>query len=240
MDEKDPIVGKNGRIVVTADGPLLVSGGLPLDKQIIRVDGDGIPLTYEQGSRYPDRMRYALCRCGRSGNKPYCDGSHVSAGFDGTETAGGEDYLARAETTTGPELVLDDVEEVCAVARFCHRAGMAWDLVERSDDPEARRIAIEETAHCPSGRIVVKDRATGAAIEPALAPSLSLIEDPKAKVSGPLWVKGGVSVVSAAGTSYAVRNRVTLCRCGESGNKPFCDGRHVSVHFDDGDESLRK
>ncbi|MHB8164175.1 MAG: CDGSH iron-sulfur domain-containing protein [Methanoregula sp.] len=31
----------------------------------------------------------------------------------------------------------------------------------------------------------------------------------------------------ADGKPYTVRNRVTLCRCGKSGNKPFCDGSHV-------------
>ena len=34
--------------------------------------------------------------------------------------------------------------------------------------------------------------------------------------------------------SYEGRNRVTLCRCGASSNKPFCDGSHASVKFDDG------
>ena len=35
------------------------------------------------------------------------------------------------------------------------------------------------------------------------------------------------------GTEYEQRNRVTLCRCGASANKPYCDGTHVTVHFQD-------
>ena len=54
------------------------------------------------------------------------------------------------------------------------------------------------------------------------------------EVSGPLWVRGGVPVVSADGYEYEVRNRVTLCRCGSSENKPFCDGSHASIGFTDG------
>jgi CDGSH-type Zn-finger protein len=53
-------------------------------------------------------------------------------------------------------------------------------------------------------------------------------------------VKGGVAVESADGEAYEARNRVTLCRCGRSNNKPFCDGTHVDVRFNDGDESLKK
>ena len=52
-------------------------------------------------------------------------------------------------------------------------------------------------------------------------------------MSGPLWVRGGVPVVSADGTPYEIRNRVTLCRCGASQNKPFCDGSHASIGFTD-------
>ncbi|MGH9998927.1 MAG: CDGSH iron-sulfur domain-containing protein [Nitrosopumilaceae archaeon] len=36
------------------------------------------------------------------------------------------------------------------------------------------------------------------------------------------------------GTQYEKRNRVTLCRCGASSNKPFCNGSHASIKFNDG------
>jgi hypothetical protein len=80
----------------------------------------------------------------------------------------------------------------------------------------------------------------GKPIEPPFIPSISLIEEPARKGSGPLWVKGGIPVESADGTTYEVRNRVTLCRCGASRNKPFCDGSHIPVHFDDGSPLLDK
>ena len=70
----------------------------------------------------------------------------------------------------------------------------------------------------------VWDKATGLPIEPELEPSLGLIEDTEKKVSGPIWVRGGIPVVSAEGTTYEIRNRLTLCRCGRSANKSFCDG----------------
>ena len=60
-----------------------------------------------------------------------------------------------------------------------------------------------------------------------------MIEDPQEECSGPLWVKGGIPVNGPNGTEYEQRNRVTLCRCGASANKPYCDGTHVTVHFQD-------
>jgi CDGSH-type Zn-finger protein len=50
---------------------------------------------------------------------------------------------------------------------------------------------------------------------------------------GPYWVRGGVPVEAVDGHTWEVRNRVTLCRCGHSGNKPFCDGTHSAVGFRD-------
>jgi CDGSH-type Zn-finger protein len=59
------------------------------------------------------------------------------------------------------------------------------------------------------------------------------VEDPAEGVSGPLWLRGGIPVFAADGFAYEVRNRVTLCRCGASKNKPFCDGSHAAIKFTD-------
>jgi CDGSH-type Zn-finger protein len=229
---------RNGKIVISKDGPYLVSGGLGLSKAVIGTDKNGIPVKWIQGGKYPDRDRYALCRCGKSKTMPYCDGSHAETGFDGTETAAHDSYLDQADTLTGPDLVLTDAEAFCAVARFCDRGEGVWNLTDNSDDPGSRKTAIQEACDCPAGRLVAWNRETGEPIEPDFEPSITLVEDPEQDASGPVWVKGGVPVVSADGIEYEVRNRVTLCRCGESENKPFCDGSHLSSGFNDGDESL--
>jgi hypothetical protein len=96
------------------------------------------------------------------------------------------------------------------------------------DTVEAREIAKHEAAHCPAGRLVIWVKATGKAIVPKFAPSLGLIEDTEKKVGGPISVRGGVPVISAKGKTYEIRNRLTLCRCGSSANKPFCDGSHAA------------
>jgi hypothetical protein len=68
-------------------------------------------------------------------------------------------------------------------------------------------------------------------IEAVLEQSISILQDPQGGVRGPIWVKGGIPIESSDGEVYEIRNRVTLCRCGNSKNKPFCDAAHVTTDF---------
>jgi len=213
------------KIKVTKNGPYVVSGGVPLTRQIIVLDADGQCLRWREIQKYPVQQTYSLCRCGKSRNLPFCDGTHSDINFDGTETADYQSYLDQCRRFTGPTLDLTDVKALCAHAGFCDRAGGTWDLVSHSDEPPARKIAIEEACNCPSGRLVVWDK-EGKAIDPVLEPSCSITESPNGKFNGPIWVQGSIPIESAQGRVYETRNRVTLCGCGKSANKPFCDGSH--------------
>lgn len=214
-------------IQVTKDGPYVVNGALPLSEQRIVTNAEGESLDYREGKEYPEQQQYALCRCGKSANKPYCDGTHKKVHFDGTETASHRPYLEQAETFEGPTMLLTDQENLCAFARFCDPKGRVWNLIAETDKPEAQRLVEHEAGHCPGGRLVAWNRAAGKPLEPEFKPSLGLIEDTARHVSGPIWVRGGVPVVSADGKPYEIRNRVALCRCGRSANKPFCNGSHA-------------
>lgn len=214
------------KIKISKNGPYLIYGKLPIQKMIIIAGSDGTATEWQHGTKYPLRKIYSLCRCGQSKNRPFCDGTHVKSNFDGSETAGEEAYLDIPKEIDGATLKLTDIEELCASARFCHRAGGIWNLVPESSKPEKKRIAIEEACDCPSGRLVILDKQNGKIIEPHLSKSIGLIEDPKMGVSGPIWVRGRVPVESADGMTYHARNRLTLCRCGKSKNKPFCDSSH--------------
>jgi CDGSH-type Zn-finger protein len=227
------------KIMVSKDGPYLVSGGLPIDKQIIGIGKDGEPDKWVEGKTVPAGDTCALCRCGKSKTKPFCDGTHAKIKFKGAETASKKPHSKHAKIMEGPTLQLKDAADLCASARFCHRGGGTWELTHHSDNPKARELAIEEACDCPSGRLVECDKKTGKVFEKQYKQSISLIEDPQNKVSGPIWLKGGIPVESADGTTYEVRNRQTLCRCGKSQNKPFCDSTHLDVKFNDGDESLK-
>ena len=231
---KDPDMspsGKTRKIAVTTDGPYLVTGEVPLHRETAVPNEEGDPLEWRQGEELQHGEDYALCRCGQSRNKPYCDGTHSQGGFDGTETCDRGKYREKCRTVAGPELELTDAEEYCAEARFCHPEGGTWHLVRHSEDRDRMELAIAQACNCPSGRLTVwKD---GEPIEPELEPSIGVMEDPGAGVGGPLRVKGGIEIESADGTPYETRNRVTLCRCGQSKNKPLCDGSHIRAGFKD-------
>lgn len=214
------------RIAVSKNGPYLVSGAVPIKQQAIIADTEGTATKFENKTEYPSKEACALCRCGQSKNKPFCDGTHLKVNFDGTETAQNEEYLEKPDIIEGKNTRLIDVKELCASARFCHREGGIWKLVPQIDKPDAERIACEEASDCPSGRLTMQDKKTGKMLEPNLQQSIVMIEDPGVGVSGPIYVRGKIPVQSADGKTYKVRNRVTLCRCGKSQNKPFCDSSH--------------
>lgn len=114
-----------------------------------------------------------------------------------------------------------DEESLCAIVRFCDPDGSCWNLVktERTVDE-----AYKECSNCCSGRLTLI--VDGDIKEPEFEAAIEAILDTERDVLGPLWLKGGIPVKTDK-TDYEVRNRVTLCRCGYSKNKPFCDGMHL-------------
>lgn len=222
------------KVRITPRGPYLVYGRPPLAQQFIILNNDGDSWSFRQGEVYPLTANpTALCRCGRSRANPYCDGTHTKIEWGDDMSSPRSPLLVEAERHEGPTLVLSDNKHYCAFGRFCDAVGRVWHNVERSDDSTSRDLAIRQASLCPSGRLSVWDRLSGRPFEPHYEPSLGLIEDPSMMAAGGLWVRGGIPIEGADGEEYEVRNRVVLCRCGESANKPFCDGAHVAIHYDD-------
>lgn len=218
------------RIRVTKDGPYILQAGIPLVREAIACDPDGESVGWARAGSLGDHGG-ALCRCGLSASKPYCDGSHAEFGFDGTETASREPYADRAETLEGPGLRITDVKELCSEARHCHPWGSVWHEIDDTGDELVRHRVIAQCQMCPSGRYVAVDKDTGEPLERDDEPSVALVHDPAEACDGPLWLRGGIQVVAADGHEYEVRERQTLCRCGRSSNKPFCDGGHIAAGF---------
>ena len=77
----------NARIRVGNNGPYWVSGGPMLTTRTSILNAEGEPTDWASGADRPTRASYVLCRCGHSGNKPFCDGTHAKIGFDGRCTA---------------------------------------------------------------------------------------------------------------------------------------------------------
>ncbi len=222
-------------ITVKSEGPYLVFGRPPLVQQFIIQNAEGESWAFQAGRSFAMADEpTALCRCGASHRKPYCDGSHRNADWDPQLTDPGDPILAGAEMNEGPQAVLSDNPHYCVFARFCDAGDRAWNLVQESDDPEKAELLIREANHCPGARLSAWDAAGEIPEEPKFEPSLGLIEDPKIDASGGLWVRGGIPIQREDGFTYEIRNRTVLCRCGQSSNKPYCDGTHASAHFDDG------
>ncbi len=214
-------------IKIIAGGPLRVNGA-PLYRLKPGRNAAGWPVRWKRGDDVEAPEAFSLCRCGASANKPFCDGSHKNAGFDGKETADRRPTEARRRKFPGSEIVMTDDESLCCHAGFCVREhAKAWTLVENASDPETRKTLISMIQNCPTGRLEYYEPPDETPIERPLDPGIGIIAD------GPLWVQGGIPIESAAGETYEVRNRVALCRCGASKNKPYCDGTHTDVHFKD-------
>jgi CDGSH-type Zn-finger protein len=218
------------RIVILADGPYLVKGGIPLIAKTQVVSEYGEPLTWKKERTLEATEEYALCRCGQSGHKPMCDGTHCQVAFDGTETAGTEPSAARQMAfRRGTRIVVKKDPALCMESGFCgtRDSGMP-DLVAASSDTKVRSLIIAMVERCPSGALTYHIEPDEPDIEPDLpqevADTTEITSD--GPIAGPLWATGGIPIERADGQPFETRNRVTLCNCGKSGNKPLCDSTH--------------
>ncbi|NLC84577.1 MAG: iron-binding protein [Ruminococcaceae bacterium] len=217
------------KIRILKNGPYIVSGSVPINEKIITPQGKS-EVVFTEGRVLPQASTYSLCRCGKSRNAPFCDGTHTAINFDGTETASRKPYLERSHCINGENINVRD-DDRCAFARFCHSdRGQVGRLIRNPQGREDDAAALRCVQECPAGRLTAYDK-EGNELEPELDQTISILQDPSEDVCGPIYVQGRIPIESADGEVYEVRNRVTLCRCGASDNKPFCDARHVQARF---------
>lgn len=200
------------KITIISNGPYLVVGSIPLTQMHIVVNEQGESLSWRQGEAFtgPAAHRYALCRCGKSAIKPFCDSAHQRIGFDGTETASRAPYNVQAKHIEGPTLVLDDAKALCAFARFCDTRGSVWNLVLKSDQPDLARVVEQQSEDCLGGRLRAQAQAVGHTLERHFEPSIGLVQDTAKGVGGPLWVRGGIEV---QGADALLTKFETVLRC---------------------------
>jgi CDGSH-type Zn-finger protein len=212
------------KITVANGGPYLVSGSMPITTKTPITSEHGEPLTWKTDATSETKEKVALCRCGASANKPYCDGSHASIEWDDTDNAPDGTYAERAKSYGGEGIEMFDDRPTCVHAGFCgNNVTNVWKMAADTGDSRIRAEAMAMIERCPSGALTYA--VDGETIEPDLPTEVAVIPD------GPLWVSGGVEISRADGTSLEVRNRVTLCRCGQSASKPLCDGSHKEAGF---------
>lgn len=218
------------RILIQPNGPYRVEGGIPLVRKTQIVSEYGEPLTWRTDGLVKTRATYELCRCGQSAHKPFCDSSHERIPFDGTETADTSAHADHTVTLPGSRrITVKKDPTVCMESGFCGtRNASLPELVLLTDDTQVRTLIMGMCERCPSGALTYSIEPGGPVIEPDLpqqiADTTEITDD--GPIAGPLWVTGYLPIVRADGREFAPRNRVTLCNCGLSHNKPLCDGAH--------------
>jgi CDGSH-type Zn-finger protein len=169
-----------------------------------------------------------LCRCGGSKNKPFCDGTHVKKGF--TDEKEDDRVPDKLDDYKGKKITIHDNRGVCAHRGYCtdnaptvFRSGKEpWIDPDGADAEETKKVI----KTCPSGALsytkdgtLYKDQDR----EPAITTSKD----------GSYDVVGGPELKDPSGSSTESKEHYTLCRCGGSKNKPFCDGQHWYIKFKD-------
>lgn len=169
-----------------------------------------------------------LCRCGRSSNKPFCDGTHRAAGFKSRtdNEASGKDSLRRYE---GGDVTVLYNPRICSHAAECiATAPKSFDPDQKpwiDPDKSPADVIRAAVAHCPSGALQL---AEGGHIVDTELPPIIVQRDGPYRVTG---VELGLEVPGEGGTP----EKYVLCRCGLSGNKPYCDGSHHGKKWKSGD-----
>ncbi|AXI47901.1 hypothetical protein C1J03_18955 [Sulfitobacter sp. SK012] len=206
------------KITPKEDGPLIVQG---------------IPnLRTNVGAIEPDKPAYGLCRCGQSKNKPFCDGSHVAAGF---KSGNGDAEIRNTPISysgnvEGQQVTVSYTPVLCGHIAECQRLQLSvfdpskkpWIKPENGSLEGIKSVV----AACPSGalRIAVGDEVEHHVDSDDVSVSISK--------NGPYVVKN-VELAAEFNGLGASEKEFILCRCGQSKNKPFCDGTHHDVNWQD-------
>ena len=185
-------------------------------------------LQNSKGEELPTESMIALCRCGHSETKPFCDGTHKKVGFTDEKLSDGSNH--KKENYAGRQITIHDNRGICAHAGICtdQLASVFRLRQEPWIDPDGAEVEkiIETIKQCPSG---------------ALSYTMNDVEyreqDRPAMIyiskNGPYYVQGGVELQGVPQSDYPSKEHYALCRCGQSKNKPFCDGSHWAVKFED-------
>lgn len=190
--------------------------------------GDEVALRRASGETLQTDKKTALCRCGGSKKKPFCDGTHRTNGFSDKNLA--DPAKNRREAYAGKRITILDNRAICAHAGYCtdelaavfrHRQ-TPWIVADGASLDEI----ISTVKKCPSGALSYAIEGVEAA-PPQRAPMVTVTDD------GPYAITGGIELVGVKFGDGASPEHYTLCRCGASKNKPFCDGSHWDVGFKD-------
>jgi CDGSH-type Zn-finger protein/truncated hemoglobin YjbI len=188
------------------------------------------------GERIPARPQMALCRCGHSAIKPFCDGSHARIDFTGQKDP--KRVPDRRDTYVGTAITVLDNRGLCAHSGFCtDRLASAFHVGQDTFvTPNGARMdeIMRAVRSCPSGAlsyalngVEIRD-----GVDQVRPPIIEVSKDGPYRISGSIPLKDGQGNDEPRNAG-ASREHYSLCRCGHSQNKPFCSGMHFYVNFHD-------
>lgn len=183
----------------------------------------------------------ALCRCGGSKNKPFCDGTHNVIRFSSANKTLENDDIKKIvikdkrRDYPGKEITVHDNRKICSHAAECvNNLSSVFKLGSRPwINPDASKMndIIDVVRRCPSGALSYSiDGVEYRDPEEQRNPTVTVLKN------GPYHITGGIELIgeNIQFGEGASKEHYTLCRCGASENKPFCDGAHKSSNFNDG------
>jgi CDGSH-type Zn-finger protein/truncated hemoglobin YjbI len=220
----------------------LASGQSGLDAEIrVALDGPYLVTNVEQftnwlGEEVPRTPQMALCRCGQSSMKPYCDGTHAQSGFSGVKDP--KRVSDKRDGYKGQQIEIFDNRGICAHSGFCtdRLASVFHVRQEPFVTPSGGRMdeIIQSVRACPSGALsyAVDGVEARNQVDQNRPASIEVSKDGPYRITGALRLVDelGSDIPRAEGSS---REHFSLCRCGHSQNKPFCSGMHWSIQFKD-------
>ena len=212
MRDQDSVI----TIEVLKDGPLIVKGITSIKNS--------------KGQRVQVEKTAALCRCGESDNKPFCDGTHKKVGFSGEREI--DKPLRKEREYAGKDISILDNRVICSHAAECvgnlpevFRLGERPWIAPDNATPEDVVSVVEK---CPSG-------ALSHLIDGEHKRDFSLQTDISIAKNGPYNVTGNIEINIDEDLLPPSKEHFSLCRCGASKNKPYCDGSHHEAEFVDMD-----
>jgi CDGSH-type Zn-finger protein len=227
---KDNQIEERPKLVVLPNGPyLLINDNKPKTIENLQ-NSKGEPLSTIRG--------VSLCRCGASNNKPFCDGTHGKIGFssENKDNTGEQTIKDKRKNYVGKEITIHDNRKICSHAAECvNQLQSVFNLNARPwINPDAARIEeiINTIRKCPSGALSYSIDGVEYRDQNERNPQVTVSKD------GPYLITGGIDLIGdniqfAEGSS---KEHYSLCRCGASNNKPFCDGMHRTINFKDNND----
>ncbi len=178
------------------------------------------PILFRDGDVIPTGKQALLCTCGKSDKKPFCDGAHVAAGFK-SERDIEEEIL---QEYVGKGITVYFNRSICAGAGTCvqglpsvFKSGDGSNWIFPDNDTVAK--VIERVVACPSGALAY-NLGQGVVTDERSVEKITIVKDGPYNVEAVTLDKSG-HPTNGSDTKYS------LCRCGHSKNKPFCDYSHA-------------